>query len=560
MIVDANELQDHATLQADVVIIGSGAAGFSLALDLIDSPLRVLMVESGGLEYDRNTQALYRGRITGLRYEPLDLCRVRIFGGSTDKRGWAGWSKVFSDIDFVERDWVALSGWPFRKSELDPYYTRALGNVYLPPNFEQRADADGRKADCLPLRGPDVLNDPVMLSTAPNLADTWADAIRTAKNVTAVVNAHVTQIETNPEGTQVTSVRAVTWSRKVLHFSGRTTVLAAGGIENVRLLLNSNETVQPGLGNQTGWVGRCFADHPRLAWGQITRIDNPVLLQRYNPTHGVGQRRMGVPPPGAEPLFGAGIAISEEAQRREKILGSRTWILPVSPQGERLGGRELREIVLWATRRRLPADLPLRVRNVLADIPNAASAVVAHLRSIAGRSTRWQFLTIMEPEPNPASRVMLDEDVDPLGMRRIKLDWRLTPLAAHSLERAQELIVRQMNALGVECHIEGPGGPRANQTVHDPRWVWHHMGTTRMSSDPTQGVVDTDGLVHGIGNLYVAGSSVFPTYSTDMPTLTVMALAHRLADRLRVRFGLSARTAVMERDPSPFEKATRATG
>src|SRR5208283_2085516 len=274
-------------------------------------------------------------------------------------------------------------------------------------------------------------------------------------------------------------------------------------------------------------------DHPRYAWGQISSAPDPRHLLAYDPTHGVGQRRYVVPPPVARPLFGGGIATSDAAQQRERVLGSRTWIVPSSSLGERPGGRELREMVLWTLmRRRIPTDAALRVRKILFDVPGAAAAASAHIRSIIGMNRRWSFLTIVEPEPNRESRVLLDDVKDRFGQRRVKLDWRLTPLVERSLRFAQTAIVKDLRAVGVDCAVEGSSGPAGNQSIDEPRWVWHHMGTMRMSSDPTQGVVDANCKVHGMENLYVAGSSVFPTCSTDMPTLTLIALAHRLADHL----------------------------
>jgi GMC oxidoreductase len=276
-------------------------------------------------------------------------------------------------------------------------------------------------------------------------------------------------------------------------------------------------------------------DHPRFAWGQITDAPNPRLLLEYDPTHGVGQRRYGVPLPGQQPLLGNGLSLSQNAQAREKLLGSRTWIIPTSSQGERPGGRELRELVLWATRRRLPSDTMLRVRKVAGDLPNAAAAVGGHLRSIAGRTRRWHFVTIVEPEPDPESSVGLDTVRDSLGSRRVRLNWKLSPLVGKTLRFTQQAIVKELGSIGVTCFVEGPGGSEANQKIEEPRWVWHHMGTTRMSDDPARGVVDANCRVHGMDNLYVAGSSIFPTCSTDMPTLTLIALAHRLADHIRIK-------------------------
>jgi choline dehydrogenase-like flavoprotein len=540
MIEDARLLPIHAKLNADIVIIGGGAAGISLALNYVNSSFRVVILEGGGLNYERKTQSLYRGKNVGLRYEPLDLCRVRMFGGSTDRRGWAGWCKVFRELEFEQRDWVQLSGWPISKRGLEPYYRKALTTMALASDIEQSAESEAYGPNCLPLNGSDCVNDPIALSTSPHLSEAWSKTLEASQNVCVILHANVVGIDADEAGQVATAVRFSTLDRREFSITSRFTVIAAGGIENARLMLCSNETVRTGLGNTTGWVGRCFMDHPRYAWGQIAAIPDARLLSRYNPTHGVGQRRFGVPPPGARPLFGFGISLSDAAQRRERLLGSRTWILPVAQQGERAGGRELREVILWATRGRLPADILLRGRKIVGDIPNAAAASVAHIRSIAGRTRHWQFLTIIEPEPNPESRVMLDDDRDQLGLPRVKLDWRLTPLVERTLDMTQRMIIRDLQSIGVQCAIEGAGGKEANQRFEDPRWVWHHMGTTRMSVDPRRGVVDANCKVHGMHNLYLAGSSVFPTCSNDMPTLTLVALSHRLADHLRSRLNMQS--------------------
>jgi choline dehydrogenase-like flavoprotein len=535
MFDDARKLSQGVLLEADVAVIGGGAGGIALALSLADGPQKVIVLESGGLTYERDTQALYKGRNVGLRYEPLDLCRVRVFGGSTDQKGWAGWCKPFDEIDFQRREWVALSGWPISKSDLAPYYRAALSFLSLPEDTEDQIGREARGFDCLPFAGSDCTTGAVALSTAPQLSRAWQGTFEAKDNIRVILHANVTRIDTNSSGRLVTSIRFETLDRRAFYVKARFVVIAAGGIETARLLLNSNEVVKPGLGNDSGWVGRCFMDHPRYAWGQITSLSSPALVRRYNPTHGVGQRRKGVPSLGASPLFGLGIELSEAAQRREKVLGSRTWILPVSRQGERASGRELRELVLWATRARIPADFLLRARLVLDDIPNAAAAVVAHLNSVFGRESRWQFVTTLEPEPNPDSAVILDESRDIFGMRTVRLNWRLTSLVEKTLKVTQESTVKELRSLGIECFVQGPGGPLANQEASQPRWVWHHMGTARMSEDPKDGVVDSNCRVHGVDNLYIVGSSVFPTCSSDMPTLTLMALACRLSDHLKTR-------------------------
>ena len=136
-----------------------------------------------------------------------------------------------------------------------------------------------------------------------------------------------------------------------------------------------------------------------------------------------------------------------------------------------------------------------------------------------------------EQQPNPQSRVQLGSVRDRLGMRELVVNWQV--LEADRLNAAQTI-----RLLGTEVGRSGFGRLRSAFGQHD-EWPedfygdGHHMGTTRMHADPMQGVVDANCRVHGMSNLYVAGSSVFPTGSANNPTLTIIALALRLADHLK---------------------------
>lgn len=540
MLEDAREVSAEAELSAQIIIVGAGAAGIAIARELAGRDTPVLMLESGGLEFDSVVQADYAGESVGLRYEPLDLCRVKGFGGSTSRQGWAGWCKPMRPLDFKHRPWVPLSGWPFAREELVPHYRRALSLLSLPEDADSEAMQASHFRGALPLGEGDTENELCPLSPAPHLGEVWRDELRRSANVRVLLNATVTELLATPSGRHITGVRVSAGGDRGFTATAPIVVLAAGGIENARLLLLSDKVARPGLGNASGFVGRCFMDHPRFAWGQIRNVADPSLLLRYDPTNAATHLRDSRGTGLQAPTYATSITVSEAAQRRDQLLNARSWILPVAPGGERTGGRELREIALWLMRHRLPSDIALRTRLVLRDLPNAAAAVVAHLRSIARRSTHWQFVTILEPEPNPDSRITLADDVDRHGLRRVRLDWRLGELTERTLARTQELITADLKRAGFDCAIVGSGGEAANQRINDPRWVWHHMGTTRMSTDPAKGVVDSDCRVHGVDNLYIAGSSVFPTVGNDMPTVTLIALAYRLADHLQQGLSRSA--------------------
>jgi choline dehydrogenase-like flavoprotein len=146
----------------------------------------------------------------------------------------------------------------------------------------------------------------------------------------------------------------------------------------------------------------------------------------------------------------------------------------------------------------------------------------------------FHLMTRQEQAPNPDSRVTLSAEKDALGMPRAKLDWRMTELDKRSIRTFYEL-------LGREIGRSGTGRVQIRKWLLDDDRIWpssisggwHHMGTTRMHTDPRQGVVDANCRVHGLGNLYVAGSAVFPTAGAANPTLTLVALSLRLSDHLK---------------------------
>ncbi|MCC7250776.1 GMC family oxidoreductase [Hyphomicrobium sp.] len=530
MIEDARHLSEGSALQCDVCIVGAGAAGLTLASEFAGSPYKVLLLESGGLEYDSTVQQLYKGANVGLLYEPLDLCRVRTFGGSTDPRGWGGWCKPLADIDFEQRDWVPLSGWPIGKRDLAPYYRRAFATLSLNPDTERLADEDSRK-DVLPTAGVYCHNEPCPLSPAPHLGYVKREQLRAASNVRVLVHANVTEIETDDLARQVTGLKVATLNGTRFSVSAPYVLLAAGGVENARVLLLSDTVQKNGLGNDSGFVGSCFMEHPRYAWGRLSGEHLAPIIRRYDPGTPVGQRRANADNPDALPLFGASLALTEKAQREHHLLGARSWLVPVSASGEREAGREIKELVFWLKKRRIPSDTSRRILGVLGDLPNAAGAVSAHLLAKLRPARQWQFITVLEQDPDRTSRVSLDTARDALGLRRIKIDWRVSPLVKHTFRKTRELFAGDLRAAGIDVST----ADELNQSEDAPRWVWHHMGTTRMSADPAQGVVDADCRVHGMTNLYVAGSSVFPTVGNDMPTITIVALAHRLADHIKLK-------------------------
>jgi choline dehydrogenase-like flavoprotein len=155
-------------------------------------------------------------------------------------------------------------------------------------------------------------------------------------------------------------------------------------------------------------------------------------------------------------------------------------------------------------------------------------AYVAARDAIPGRAVPRSFVAVYfcEQPPDPLSRVTLSEEKDRLGMNRLKLHWHIGSTVTESVQRMQGLLARELERTGVGRLERGEGEPRYTDASH-------HMGTTRMSSSRADGVVNTDCRAHETGNLYLAGSSVFPAAGHANPTLTIVALALRLSRHLK---------------------------
>ncbi len=201
--------------------------------------------------------------------------------------------------------------------------------------------------------------------------------------------------------------------------------------------------------------------------------------------------------------------------------------------GERCAGTEMLKAFYKDARSGfVPKNLVKGMGEMLLDAGNVTMFTLGYLSRNRRLLHHHQMMTLIEPAPNPDSRVTLSRHRDQLGMNKVCLDWRLTPLDQHTVRRTIEILRDKAAAAGIGT-IKVSLPLHSNHEVNELHWVWHHMGTTRMHADPKQGVVNEHCRAHGIGNLFVAGSSVFPTAGNNTPTLTIIALALRLSDHLK---------------------------
>lgn len=507
MHTDARKLPDNTLIQGDICIIGAGAAGISIALDWMNSSQRVILLEGGGFEYDDKVQELYRGKTTGQKYFPLKASRLHYFGGTTGH--WAGMCSPFNEVDFKKRDWVPDSGWPINKKDLDPYYEKANKTLELGPN-NYEFDFWRKELEDLnpfPLDNKVIWNKMWQYSQA-RFGDLYKETIINASNIHLYTYANVVNILANDNVTQITEVTVKNYEGKTHTIKAKHFILACGAIQNARMLLASNSQVPQGLGNDNDVVGRYFMEHLEIASSEL-------WLFRKFPTK-LYSWEYGITKASAE------LAITEEIQAKEKILNGTASLLPLS-----VGKHQKPRMETWQNE-----DPRKSAESMFKNWGEADEAAKWENGSI---ERAFQLNTRIEQAPNPNSRVTLGPEKDELGVPRVNLHWELTALDKRSVRRIHQLIGQQFGiaGLGRVKLMEFLRDENDNTFPDSTNGGWHHMGTTRMSDDPKKGVVNANCQVHGIPNLFVAGSGCYATSGAPNPTLTLVALSLRLSDHVK---------------------------
>ena len=517
MLLDFRETGARGIFEADLCVIGAGAAGIAIARELGGTRHSVVVLESGGLALDDDVQALHRGTNT-LDNFALDLTRFRALGGTM--LAWGGWCAPLDELDFQPRDWVPYSGWPITRDDLLPYYERAQPLCDLGRYRYEVAEWPELADEALALDPEKLEHKLWQLSPPTRFGEKYADELRSSPNVTVLLHATATEILTHENTAAVREVRIASLGGRQAAVRAQAYVLACGGIETPRLMLASNRLEPAGLGNGHDLVGRFFMEHPHPDAGGVLFSEDTEILRAYV------ERQLGT----ERAVLGFGP--SERAQRRLGILNSSVALRSALHFAPSEGWDSLIKLRRSIDNRQWPDSVATHVYNVLKDLDDVFRE--GYRRSRNGPMQGFTLRARTETVPNPANRVTLDRERDALGMNRARLEWSFAALDRVTVERTMTLLAEELGRLEA-------GRVRINELLlrADDKWTenltWfgHHMGTTRMSDDPKQGVVDRHCRVHGMSNLFVAGSSVFPTPSGATPTLMLIALAIRLADRLK---------------------------
>jgi choline dehydrogenase-like flavoprotein len=532
--------------QADLCVIGAGPAGIAIARAFLGTSTTVCLIEGGGLSGEDRSQSLYDGASAGSTPFDAGTSRMRVFGGSCTL--WGGGCIPLADSDLEPREWVPDSGWPLRYADLAPWYAKAREFCRIDPShgFGQGTFEGPTPRPPLDL-DPEAMVNFIFARSPITFGEAYRDLLAQAPNITVLLHANVMALQATDNAGAVTDATIGSLDGRRGRVRARHYVLAAGGIENARILLLSDSVAPNGLGNDHDLVGRYFMDHPRGTIGSIRSPHADRLTRPYE--RSIGKVRAPI---------ASEIGLSLEAQREYRTLNAR--VHPFAVEGEVPRGiralRDVRAALRPPTRdeaalveARLEAALQngpggamslavpqnlaisaLRLGLHIGDVIRAVALKVGDKPTVA--SNRVELVGFFEQAPNRDSRIMLDDKRDALGLRRVRVDWRLNDLDRHT-HRVLGAVAG--NRLAQTCAGQFAPAPwtvdaHASSDVHGTA---HHMGTTRMAEDATQGVVDTQGKVHGVANLHVAGSSVFPTGGWAFPTFTLIALSLRLAEELR---------------------------
>jgi len=539
-------LADAASLPtepAPVIVIGAGPAGLVQALELRRHGLDVAVLVGGVDRLDPRYQELADAEIVSTgRQAPMRLAVGRALGGTSLL--WGGRCVPFDDVDFRPRPLVPNGGWPLQHSAIRPWYEVAARYLDAEmPAFAAAAEGLPNTPDCC-FDQLEHWSDARDLSRFHRLALSRDERLRIHLGVVAV------GLEIDPVTGRVEGVIAALPSGERRVLRARAVVLACGGLETTRLLLVAQSERPRLFGGAAGALGRYYMGH---AGGQIADI---VL----NPSV----------PAGAFSFFvGQGgryvrrrITIAETAQVKHGLLNLAAF--PINPPladpahrsailslaylslatpglGPALAPEVIRRKHLEAGVRQVPRHL----RNIIRGLPAAMHGATRFLHGryltrprlpgfeISNRAGRYTLYYHAEQAPNPVSTVHLGGGCDRLGMPQLQVDLRFSQADARSIVDSHAVINRNLRQAGLgRLEYNVPQGERMAAALDQASDGYHQIGTTRMSADPANGVVDSDCRVHGTPNLFIASSSTFPTSGQANPTLLVAALSARLADHI----------------------------
>jgi len=503
--IDLNkESHQFTDSKFDVTIIGAGAAGILLAVRLTNAGKKVLLIESGHFSIDEEKQKLNEVENTGKELVNAVWGRKRAVGGTT--LAWGGQSLPFTPIDFSYRPWVQNSGWPISFDSIAQYYNEANAFMKIDElNYHNDIFAKAKITD--PGIDPLLLNFHVAKwANEPNFQTLYKDFL--SKNVTVLYNAHLSKIYQLPDGT-VDKIEVQNFRKEKALFNINKLIISGGGIETVRILLNNN------IGDHSGWLGKCFMEHPCIELGDVI-TNRPYQLQKHFNTHVWNKSK-----------YSVRLSLSKVFQEQHEILNCSASFM-FRPSRDKFD--PYAELVSFKR------DFNIRrLIKILGSYKSIFKSVWAYIKDhfYYKVNAENKLVLMIEQEPVTNSYIALSDTKDEFGMPKAKISWRITP-------KTWETVLQISDVLKTEIERLNLGEVKLYEQISIANKDWlnflsdvnHHIGGCRMSASSESGVVNENLQVWNIPNLYICSCAVFPTSSHSNPTLTMLALGIRLSDHI----------------------------
>jgi hypothetical protein len=554
MIISPDLLNDQLF---DVCIVGAGPAGITASLELEDSGLKILLVDSGtsnsNSQVQSNSDAIIKNT---LNHAPMhEAIRAQLGGTSSI---WGGRCVPLDSTDFQVRDYMKNSGWPISFDEINKYYPSACTySLCGKPNFSSLLNATKLNGGLTPsMKDGNVLSSSLERWSLPvNFWINYQSRLKDSSSISVLTGFSCTKINFKKIKNHVSSiyVKNLQGSRKKI--CAKYYIVACGGLETTRLLLDSDKLHKKGVGNKSGLLGKFYMGHisGKIASIQFTKDIDRVSYNFEKDYDGVYCKKR--------------LTISESEQNKSQLLNFSAWIDHPLMGNHRHGsgflslaylalctpffGRLLAPdaIIRYAKESNPDNSYTKHVKNIFLDfhrlifiIPVFMWKKFAKKRKLPGlqifsRSGSYPLHYHAEHSPNKKSKVSLSNEKDDLGRRRLLIDFNYSDTDVDSVIKNHQIIddYLRSNKLG---YLKYDMKDLNKRVFFQARDGFHQIGTTRMSKEAHDGVVDLNCRVHGVENLYVSSSSVFPTSGQANPTLTIVALSIRVAHTMKRLFKL----------------------
>lgn len=530
----AAEPADHPH-SFDVCIIGAGPAGIAVALECERRGLSCLIIEAGGEKPNKTQQGSWEEIADRRWHDPLNLTTRQAFGGTSWV--WGGHCLPLDEIDFEKRDHVAGSGWPIGRAELARWHAAAADFLQC------RSDFDLGQARLGFVDGLDISRAETR-SLKRNLARAYLQRIRRSNAIHLQLNQRAVAIELDAAGECVAAVLSAAGERR-FRSRARLYVLAGGGLRTTQSLLDLQAVWPRRFGGESGPLGRYYMGH---IGGEIATIvfHDPADAAEFRLRGDFTLRHL---------------RVSDERQRQERLLNT-TFMLRTAPLDDTRHGNgalslltlglmlprlkdcfrsaRLRRTTLAGPRIQIGAHVANIVRHPFQTAFELGELLKAQAIRGAGapiilssRSGRYTLRYHAEQAPNPESCVRLNGRIDAQGSRQLAVNFHFLEDDMRSVLRSHEVLDSALRTSG-KGYLEYWHSPeeRYDAVLAQAADGYHQIGTTRMAGSPADGVVDVDCRVHGVRNLFVSSSSVFPTSGRANPTFPLVALSIRLAHHL----------------------------